>query len=80
MTDQVREDRFIVSTDDVEVKRVQCRACRRFLPGTEPVKCAAFPGGIPFDIWIGNHDHRLPYPGDNGLFFLPRIDGGGNAS
>ena len=29
--------------------------------------CAAFPGGIPEDIWENRFDHRQPRDGDHGL-------------
>lgn len=31
--------------------------------------CAAFPDGIPDEIWRGDNDHTKPYPGDNGIRF-----------
>lgn len=33
--------------------------------------CAAFPSGIPWEILMGQDDHRKPFPGDNGIRFEP---------
>lgn len=45
-----------------------CTLCSRFQDYTKKI-CEAFPDGIPPEIWIGNHKHTEPYPGDNGLQF-----------
>lgn len=45
-----------------------CRACLRLRSdGT----CEAFPDGIPPRIAHLHFDHRLPFPGDGGVRFLP---------
>ena len=45
--------------------------------------CDAFPKGIPAEICTGEHDHRLPFKGDRGVRYVPRIEspeeGGGSA-
>lgn len=42
----------------------QCASCAHYQYGTT---CAAFPAGIPEDIFDGRFDHRMSYPGDNGI-------------
>lgn len=42
-----------------------CNHCRHYL--FHDRACAAFPAGIPPDIWMGDTPHRSPYPGDHGI-------------
>jgi hypothetical protein len=47
-----------------------CNGCRHLIRDyTGQRRCAAFPDGIPLEIWLGEDDHRQPYPGDNGIQF-----------
>jgi hypothetical protein len=36
---------------------------------TEPLRCEAYPDGIPTEILESLTDHRVPYLGDNGIQF-----------
>lgn len=56
--------------------RSQCDACKNRLPGepfTQPT-CAAFPAGIPDEVFDNLLDHRLPVDGDNGIRFAAKPD------
>ncbi len=43
------------------------------LAGVPTSTCAAFPDGIPLDIFAGRRDHREPI-GDEPVTFVPRPD------
>ena len=54
----------------------QCARCRHY---EFAVTCAAFPDGIPIDIFTGQFDHTKPYPNaknpqDSGIRFEPIKD------
>ena len=52
---------FIFAVSDV------CSLCEHHNFG-EIRKCKAFQE-IPIEIWEGKHNHKTPYPGDNGIQF-----------
>lgn len=51
-----------------------CEFCDRLNP-VDPLEgptCKAFPNGIPVEIYEYGFDHRMKFPGDEGIRFLPR--------
>jgi len=58
----------------------QCTACARYRSPASRENtrnldgpfCAAFPDGIPDDVYEMRVDHRLPIDGDNGLQWVAR--------
>jgi hypothetical protein len=48
----------------------QCPPCKHY---RIEIRCAAFPDGIPEVIVTGRFDHREPFPGDNGIRWVPSV-------
>jgi len=57
---------------------IQCLTCKHYVSpfdredegarSDEPTQvCAAYPAGIPDEIWTNKVDHREPFEGDNGI-------------
>lgn len=49
----------------------QCMSCRH-RDSQNPMKCTAFPDGIPMLIFSNGYDHRMPFPGDHNIQWFPR--------
>lgn len=51
------------------IPRMQCAFCKHY---EGELRCSAFGKEmIPREIIINRHDHREPFPGDNGITFEP---------
>ncbi|KNZ68846.1 hypothetical protein Tfer_2615 [Thermincola ferriacetica] len=61
------------------VKAPICMTCDHFIDDPERLICEAFPNGIPEAIINSQADHRMPYPGDNGIQYKRKLNGPGLA-
>jgi len=53
------------------VELPQCLLCARFDNGFRKYnKCAAYPDGIPAEVWDNRVTHNKSYKGDGGLLFV----------
>lgn len=52
---------------------IGCRHYDRTAPGPG-IRCTAFPGGVPDEIFASQADHREPFQGDQGIRFEPVDD------
>lgn len=48
----------------------QCMNCIH--QNKDKFSCSAYPEEIPAEIIMGEFDHTKPFPGDNGIMFVPR--------
>jgi hypothetical protein len=47
---------------------IQCATCRHYLALRDPpMRCTAFPEGIPAEIATGHFDHSEAHPNDKGI-------------
>ena len=59
-------DKFVWLEGQADI--TQCVRCKHWI---RQMECEAFDGPIPVEILSNEHDHRKPYPGDNGIQFEP---------
>lgn len=54
---------------EFELSKICCTCSHIYSAGAHT--CAAFPRGIPEEIWSGRNKHTSPYPGDHGIQYSP---------
>jgi hypothetical protein len=65
---------FNLWEDPVPLSSPVCTYCRHLKRDYKERTCAAFPDGIPMEIWLGQNDHRQPYADDDGIRFAPMTE------
>lgn len=50
----------------------QCVTCAHLTSGVDR-QCAAYPEGIPDEVWTGLISHKRPYQGDNGIHYQRKV-------
>ncbi|MCJ7754171.1 MAG: hypothetical protein MUP13_06380 [Thermoanaerobaculales bacterium] len=65
--------KFTIVGNPHELKVSQCTFCAHRSP--DGSACKAYPSGIPIELLYNEHDHRMGFPGDNGVRYQPIILG-----
>lgn len=66
MADKIPDtrDKFVWDSQTMSSIISQCFYCKHY---TGKGACEAFPSGIPDPILANVYDHKVPFPGDNGI-------------
>lgn len=59
----------------MQIHTPQCKRCAWYdRDRPHLARCRVYPRGIPLPILTNQHDHRLPYDGDQGFRFEPIVE------